>query len=103
MIDYETVLRWLHTSGTPGLGENKKLPEDITGQSELAWEHILGLLREADMTVDLRVFSLPRKWPTLATIRPSRRWAPNVVAAQMWATRPTVNAAAASSRWKFPQ
>ncbi len=31
MIDYETVLRWLHTSGTPGLGENKKLPEDMGG------------------------------------------------------------------------
>jgi enamine deaminase RidA (YjgF/YER057c/UK114 family) len=102
MIDYETVLRWLHTSGTPGLGENKKLPEDITGQSELAWEHILRLLREADMTVDLRVFS-PRKWPTLATIDRREDGAPDVVAAQMWATRPTVNAAATSSRWKFPQ
>jgi len=29
-------LRWLHTSGTPGLAENKQLPKDITGQSELA-------------------------------------------------------------------
>ncbi len=45
-------LRWLHTSGTPGLGENKQLPRDITGQSELAWEHILRVLGEADMTVD---------------------------------------------------
>src|SRR5271154_743456 len=45
-------LRWLHTSGTPGLGENKQLPKDITGQSELAWEHILRVLREAEMTVD---------------------------------------------------
>ena len=36
----------------PGVGENKQLPKDIAGQSELAWEHILRVLREADMTVD---------------------------------------------------
>ena len=45
-------LRWLHTSGTPGLGENKQLPDDITGQSELAWTHIMRVLRETDMGVE---------------------------------------------------
>ena len=42
-------LRWLHTSGTPGLAENRDLPKDITGQSELAWQHVMKLLRDADM------------------------------------------------------
>jgi enamine deaminase RidA (YjgF/YER057c/UK114 family) len=28
------------------------LSKDITGQAELAWQHILRVLREADMTVD---------------------------------------------------
>jgi len=45
-------LRWLFTSGTPGLAENKQLPKDITGQSELAWESVPKMLREADMTAD---------------------------------------------------
>jgi hypothetical protein len=40
---------------------------------------------------ELRVsgFSLPRKWPTLATIRLSRRWGTRLWwFGQMWATRP---------------
>src|SRR5438105_4301242 len=44
-------LRWLLTSGTPGLSVNGKLPKDITGQAELAWEHILRMLDKAGMTV----------------------------------------------------
>ena len=51
-IEAAPHLRWLHTSGTPGLGKNKQLPKDITGQSELAWEHITRILHEAEMTVD---------------------------------------------------
>lgn len=43
--------RWLFTSGTPGLGLNGALPDDITGQAELAWGHILAMLTQADMTV----------------------------------------------------
>jgi 2-iminobutanoate/2-iminopropanoate deaminase len=39
------------TSGTPGLFADGKLPADITGQAELAWEHILKMLEQAGMTV----------------------------------------------------
>lgn len=44
-------LRWLITSGTPGLSMKGELPADITGQSELAWEHIIRMLDRAGMTV----------------------------------------------------
>ena len=44
-------LRWLLTSGTPGLEMNGDLPSDITGQAELAWKHVLRMLTRADMTV----------------------------------------------------
>jgi 2-iminobutanoate/2-iminopropanoate deaminase len=45
-------LRWLMTSGTPGLAlSGDGLPEDITGQAELAWQHIIGILGKAGMTV----------------------------------------------------
>jgi 2-iminobutanoate/2-iminopropanoate deaminase len=44
-------LRWLVTSGTPGLPIGAALPNDITGQSELAWQHILRMLESADMTI----------------------------------------------------
>jgi 2-iminobutanoate/2-iminopropanoate deaminase len=39
------------TSGTPGLSETGILPGDITGQAELAWEHIVHMLERAEMTV----------------------------------------------------
>jgi 2-iminobutanoate/2-iminopropanoate deaminase len=45
-------LRWLMTAGTPGFTDASKLPTDITGQSELAWENVLRVLSKADMTVD---------------------------------------------------
>ncbi len=51
-VETAPSLRWLHTSGTPGVGENKQLPRDIAGQSELAWKHVMKLLGEAGMTVD---------------------------------------------------
>jgi 2-iminobutanoate/2-iminopropanoate deaminase len=44
-------LRWLLTSGTPGLSANGDLPKDITGQAELAWKHALHILERAGMTV----------------------------------------------------
>jgi enamine deaminase RidA (YjgF/YER057c/UK114 family) len=50
-IQVQPNLRWLFTSGTPGLSTAGGLPKDITGQAELAWAHILGLLKKADMTV----------------------------------------------------
>jgi enamine deaminase RidA (YjgF/YER057c/UK114 family) len=43
--------RWLFTSGTPGLGSDGVLPEDITSQAELAWRHVISVLERADMTV----------------------------------------------------
>lgn len=43
--------RWLFTSGTPGLALDGTLPDDITGQAELAWGHIVAMLTQADMTV----------------------------------------------------
>src|SRR5258708_19606930 len=44
-------LRWLFTSGTPGLSITGSLPSDITGQSEIAWGHILKMLQNADMEI----------------------------------------------------
>jgi enamine deaminase RidA (YjgF/YER057c/UK114 family) len=43
-------LRWLLTSGTPGLSTTGGLPEDITGQAELAWSHVVRMLERAGMT-----------------------------------------------------
>jgi 2-iminobutanoate/2-iminopropanoate deaminase len=51
-IEAKPNLRWLMTSGTPGLAlSGDGLPEDITGQAELAWQHIIGILGKAGMTV----------------------------------------------------
>jgi len=44
--------RWLHTSGTPGLSKDRQLPKDVTGQAELAWAHIMQMLKNAGMTVE---------------------------------------------------
>ena len=47
-IEAKPNLRWLMTSGTPGLTVNGDgLPKDITGQAELAWQHIIGILGKA--------------------------------------------------------
>ncbi len=43
-------MRWLFTSGTPGLETTGDLPTDITGQAELAWKHMLHILDQAGMT-----------------------------------------------------
>ena len=51
-IEAKPNLRWLMTSGTPGLAVNGDgLPKDITGQAELAWQHIIGILGKAGMSV----------------------------------------------------
>ena len=53
-IETAPNLRWLTTSGTPGLSIDGDLPKDITGQAELAWKHILDVLEHAGMlTVDI--------------------------------------------------
>jgi 2-iminobutanoate/2-iminopropanoate deaminase len=50
-IEVEPNLRWLLTSGTPGLSRDGNLPNDITSQAELAWGHIRDMLERAGMTV----------------------------------------------------
>jgi 2-iminobutanoate/2-iminopropanoate deaminase len=50
-VETGSNLRWLLTSGTPGLQMNGDLPTDITGQTELAWKHIIRMLARAGMTV----------------------------------------------------
>jgi 2-iminobutanoate/2-iminopropanoate deaminase len=44
-------MRWLFTSGTPGLETTGELPADITSQAELAWKHMLHILDQAGMTI----------------------------------------------------
>ena len=43
-VEVKPNLRWLMTSGTPGLSEAGNLPGDITGQAERAWEHLVRML-----------------------------------------------------------
>ena len=50
-IETAPNLRWLITSGTPGLPKAGELPTDITDQSELAWDHIIAMLTKARMDV----------------------------------------------------
>jgi 2-iminobutanoate/2-iminopropanoate deaminase len=50
-VEVGSHLRWLFTSGTPGLSISGSLPSDITGQSEIAWGHILKMLENAAMTI----------------------------------------------------
>lgn len=51
-IETAPNLRWLFTSGTPGLLNGKELADTIDGQAERAWEHIVTILHQADMTVE---------------------------------------------------
>ena len=50
-IEVKPNLRWLLTSGTPGLSQVGDLPNDISGQAGLAWEHVVRMLQQAGMTV----------------------------------------------------
>ena len=50
-VEVPAGARWLFTSGTPGLTVEGQLPDDIESQTELAWSHILEMLRRAGMTV----------------------------------------------------
>jgi len=49
-IEAAPGLRWLHTSGTPGLDENGKLPPTIEEQSRHAWRNVFAALAKAGMT-----------------------------------------------------
>ena len=51
-IEVPPGARWLLTSGTPGLALDGGLPADIKGQAELAWGHIINMLKSAGMTVN---------------------------------------------------
>lgn len=44
-------MRWLMTSGTPGLSASGDVPHDIEAQSRLAWENVVSLLAKDGMTV----------------------------------------------------
>ena len=47
-------LRWLHSSGTPGVSQDGRIPDGIEAQTRLAWGHILAMLEKAGMsTADL--------------------------------------------------
>ena len=48
-VEVRPNLRWLFTSGTPGLELRGTLPADITGQTKLAWKHLLSMLKQANM------------------------------------------------------
>jgi 2-iminobutanoate/2-iminopropanoate deaminase len=50
-IEVRPGLRWLFTSGTPGVTETGGFPEGIEAQSRLAWQYIMAMLEKADMTV----------------------------------------------------
>jgi 2-iminobutanoate/2-iminopropanoate deaminase len=50
-VEVKPHLRWLLTSGTPGLSKAGHLPDDISGQAELAWQHIVEMLKRADMQI----------------------------------------------------
>jgi 2-iminobutanoate/2-iminopropanoate deaminase len=43
-------LRWLYTSGTPGLTKTGDLPTGIEAQTRLAWENVFDALKQANMT-----------------------------------------------------
>jgi 2-iminobutanoate/2-iminopropanoate deaminase len=51
-IEVAPNARWLYTSGTPGLALDGQLPNDVAGQAEIAWTHIINMLKHADMTVN---------------------------------------------------
>jgi 2-iminobutanoate/2-iminopropanoate deaminase len=44
-------MRWLMTSGTPGLSASGDLPDDVEAQSRLACENVVSLLAKDGMTV----------------------------------------------------
>jgi enamine deaminase RidA (YjgF/YER057c/UK114 family) len=50
-VEARPNLRWLLTSGTPGLSTTGDLPKDISGQAELAWGHVVRMLERAGMSV----------------------------------------------------
>ena len=50
-IEVAPNMRWFFTAGTPGLAADGKVPPDITGQADVAWQNIMAMLKKADMGV----------------------------------------------------
>jgi enamine deaminase RidA (YjgF/YER057c/UK114 family) len=50
-IEVPANARWLVTAGTLGLDVGGKVPPDFGAQAELAWSHIVAMLKRADMSV----------------------------------------------------
>src|SRR5215468_7133914 len=50
-VEAPASARWLITAGTPGLDAGGKVPPDFGAQAELAWSHIVTMLKRADMSV----------------------------------------------------
>lgn len=50
-VEVPANARWLITAGTPGLDAGGKVPPDFAAQAELAWRHIVTMLKRADMSV----------------------------------------------------
>jgi 2-iminobutanoate/2-iminopropanoate deaminase len=51
-IESTSGLRWLHTSGTPGMTKSGELPKDIEGQSRQVWTNMIEILDQAGMTIN---------------------------------------------------
>ena len=51
-IESASGLRWLHTSGTPGMTKSGELPKDIEGQSRQVWANMIEILDQAEMTIN---------------------------------------------------
>ncbi len=51
-IQINPGVRWLYTSGTPGLNEDGTVPQDFETQARLAWKGILATLHVADMDIE---------------------------------------------------
>jgi 2-iminobutanoate/2-iminopropanoate deaminase len=50
-IEVTPGMRWLFTSGTPGVLQDGTFPEGIEAQSRLAWKYVQEILKKANMTV----------------------------------------------------
>ena len=73
-IETRGNVRWLHTSGTPGLSGDAKFPVDFAAQAELAWRHIVSKLEKAGMGVNdlVKITQYLTRESDIAAYRPIR-------------------------------
>ena len=45
-IEVPPNARWLYTAGTPGLALDGHVPGNVAGQAEIAWAHIINMLKK---------------------------------------------------------